>query len=100
MHHRVVISFHSLWIMCARSDGGAAHLQVGATTLARVLHRLRHEVHAGPAVLLGLDSADDAAVLAAPPPGHVSVQVPHSACAWACVAPHCAPTLLCFRNAA
>jgi hypothetical protein len=54
-------------------------LQVGASTLARVLHRLRHDVHASPGVLSGLDSADDAAVLAAPPPGHVSVQVPNPA---------------------
>lgn len=54
-------------------------LQVGASTLARVLQRLRHDVHAGPGVLSGLDSPDDAAVLAPPPPGHVSVQVPNPA---------------------
>ena len=54
-------------------------LQVGASTLARVLHRLRDDVHAGSGVLSGLDSPDDAAVLAPPPPGHVSVQVPNPA---------------------
>lgn len=50
-------------------------MQVGAGALARVLHRLRQDVHVSPHVLSGLDSPDDAAVLAAPPAGHVSVQV-------------------------
>ncbi len=43
-----------------------------------MLQRLRHEGLAGgaapPHVLAGLDSPDDAAVLAPPPPGHVAVQ--------------------------
>ena len=49
--------------------------QVGSTALGRVLHRLRQ--HAGEAggVVAALESPDDAAIIAAPPEGHITVQV-------------------------
>lgn len=51
-----------------------SNLQVGAGALGRVLHRLRREVHTNAHIFAGLDSPDDAAIVAAPPPGHVRCQ--------------------------
>jgi len=47
---------------------------VGAGALGRVLHRLRHDTFTNPDVLAGLDSPDDAAIVAPPLLGHVSIQ--------------------------
>lgn len=71
----------------AKMRCGGCGSKVGASALGRVLRRLRRdEEEAGAAaggsgrsgcgseaVLVGLESADDAAVLQAPPPGHVLV---------------------------
>lgn len=47
--------------------------QVGSSILTRALQRLGAEqVHAD--VVVGLDAADDAAVVRAPPPGHLLLQ--------------------------
>lgn len=76
----------------AKMRCGGCGSKVGATTLERVLQRLRAEGLAGSlqssgsngisgngtqqqagSVVLGLDQPDDAAVLEPPPPGHVTV---------------------------
>ena len=69
----------------AKMRCGGCGSKVGASTLGRVLRRLQRDeeeagaaaggggLSGGGAVLVGLGSADDAAVLQAPPPGHVLV---------------------------
>lgn len=67
----------------AKMRCGGCGSKVGATTLERVLQQLRSDAaaHTAPPltpappenVLVGIDIADDAAVLAAPPQGHVTV---------------------------
>lgn len=49
--------------------------QVGSTALGRVLHRLRQYAGEAASVVAALDSPDDAAIIAAPPEGHITVQV-------------------------
>jgi selenide,water dikinase len=63
-------------VAAARGRCGGCGSKVGAPTLEAALRRLRAEGRLGASnedVLVGLEAADDAAVLAAPPPGHVSV---------------------------
>ena len=59
--------------MLEHSENRVQCPQVGASVLSRVLARLQQQGSGAAEVLVGLGEADDAAVVKAPPPGHVLV---------------------------
>ena len=53
---------------------GGCGAKVGATTLSRVLDRLKPRLHQRSDIVAGVDSPDDAALVRPPGPGHLLVQ--------------------------